>query len=70
MSRDGPAAKAGLRVGDVVIKMDGIPTPDMAKFLTRLWTYDVDDIVELEYFSAGRFAVAQVHLAERPPDIP
>ncbi len=70
MSRDGPAAKAGLRVGDVVIKMDGIPTPDMAKFLTRLWTYDVDDIVELEYFSAGAFAVAQVHLAERPPDIP
>ena len=70
MSRDGPAAKAGLRVGDVVIKMDGIPTPDMAKFLTRLWTYDVDDIVELEYFSAGVFAVAQVHLAERPPDIP
>ena len=70
MARDGPAARAGLQVGDVVIKMDGIPTPDMAKFLTRLWTYDVDDIVELEYFSNGAFAVAQVHLAERPPDIP
>ena len=27
MARDGPAARAGLRVNDVVIKMDGIPTP-------------------------------------------
>ena len=70
MARDGPAARAGLQVGDVVIKMDGIPTPDMAKFLTRLWTYDVDDVVELEYYSDGIFAVAEVHLAERPPDIP
>ena len=70
MSRDGPAAKAGLKVGDVVIKMDGIPTPDMAKFLTRLWTYDVDDVVELEYISEGVFAVAEVQLAERPSDIP
>ena len=70
MSRDGPAAKAGLQVGDVVIKMDGIPTPDMAKFLTRLWTYDVDDVVELEYISEGVFEVAEVQLAERPSDVP
>ena len=70
MSRDGPAAKAGLQVNDVVIKMDGIPTPDMAKFLTRLWTYDVDDVVELEYISEGVFAVAEVQLAERPSDVP
>lgn len=69
MARDGPAARAGLQVGDVVIKMDGIPTPDMAKFLTRLWTYEVDDVVELEYISNGQFAIAEVHLAERPPDI-
>ncbi len=70
MARDGPAARAGLQVNDVVIKMDGIPTPDMAKFLTRLWTYDVDDVVELEYISEGVFAVAEVQLAERPSDIP
>ena len=70
MARDGPAARAGLQVGDVVIKMDGIPTPDMAKFLTRLWTYDVDDVVELEYISEGVFAVAEVQLAERPSDVP
>ena len=70
MARDGPAARAGLSVGDVVIKMDGIPTPDMAKFLTRLWTYDVDDVVELEYISEGVFAVAEVQLAERPSDVP
>ena len=70
MARDGPAARAGLRVNDVVVKMDGIPTPDMAKFLTRLWTYDVDDVVELEYISEGVFEVAEVQLAERPSDVP
>ena len=70
MSRDGPAARAGIQVGDVVTKMDGIPTPDMAKFLTRLWSYEVDDVVELEYISEGVFGIAEVRLAERPADIP
>ena len=70
MSGNGPAYRAGIRVGDVVIKMDGIPTPDMARFLTLLWSYRVDDEVELEYISGGEFKVTTVKLAERPTDIP
>lgn len=70
MSSNGPAYKAGIRVGDVVTKMDGIPTPDMARFLTLLWSYRVDDEVELEYVSGGKFEVATVKLEERPTDLP
>lgn len=68
MSRDGPAFKAGIRVGDIIIKMDGIPTPDMARFLTLLWTYQVDDEMQVEYISNGEFKVASVMLTERPPN--
>ncbi len=68
MSRDGPAALAGIQVGDVIISLDGIPTPDMARFLTLLWTYDVDDEIEVEYVSNGQLLVTSVNLAERPPE--
>lgn len=70
MSRDGPAFKAGIRVGDVIIKIDGIPTPDMARFLTLLWTYQVDDEMQVEYISNDEFKVTSVMLTERPPNAP
>ncbi|MCH7745199.1 MAG: trypsin-like peptidase domain-containing protein [Chloroflexi bacterium] len=70
MSRDGPAFKAGIRVGDIIIRIDGIPTPDMARFLTLLWTYQVDDEMQVEYISNGEFNATLVMLAERPADAP
>ena len=68
MSRSGPAYKAGIRVGDVITQIDDTPTPDMAKFLTVLWTYDVGDIVEIEYVSNDGKHVTSVKLVERPSD--
>ena len=67
-SLDGPAYKGGIRVGDVVTKMDEIDTPDMARFLTLLWTYQVDDVVQLEYLRDNKTFVTSVVLAERPPE--
>ena len=65
---NGPAYTAGIRLGDVITKIDGVPTPDMAHFLTLLWTYAVGDIVEVEYISSGKTLLTSVALAERPPD--
>ena len=68
MSRDGPAYIAGIRVGDVITKMDDIPTPDMTKFLTLLWTYGVGDVVEVEYMAENETFVTSIELAERPSE--
>ena len=64
----GPAYKAGLRVGDVITRIDDIPTPDMARFLTLLWTYDVGKVVQVEYTSNNETRIAAVQLAARPAD--
>ena len=67
-STNGPAYNSGIRVGDVITKIDGTPTPDMARFLTLLWTYNVGDIVQVEYVSNRQTHVTSVELAERPPE--
>ena len=67
MSRDGPAYSAGLRPGDVITKVDGVATADMAGFLTHLWTYEVGEVVLVEYLRETQTFVTSVELAERPP---
>ena len=66
MSRSGPAYQVGIRVGDVVTKMDDIATPDMASFLTMLWSYEVGDQVQVEYIHNTEVLIATLELSERP----
>ena len=66
LGRGGPADEAGLQVGDVIIKLDGIPTPDMARFLTLLWSYSVGHTIQVEYMRENRLGEASVSLIERP----
>ena len=66
MSRSGPAYQVGIRVGDVVTKMDDIATPDMASFLTMLWSYEVGDQVQVEYIHNNEVLIATLELSERP----
>ena len=65
MSRNGPAYQQGIRVGDIITSLGGVPTNDMSDFLLQLWSYDVGDEVEVEYLQEGIQRVAVVELAER-----
>ena len=66
MTEDGPAHAAGIRPGDVITKLNAIPTPDMATFLPLLWTFDVGQEIQVEYVNGGETHVAAVTLVERP----
>ena len=66
MTLDGPAYEGGIRVGDVISKLNDIPTPDMAGFLTLLWTFEVGQEIQVEYIHENETDVTSVTLAERP----
>jgi len=58
----GPAATAGLRVGDVITEIDGRPARDSEQLVVLTLTRHAGDTVELTYDRDGRSAVAQVRL--------
>ncbi|PKB79678.1 MAG: hypothetical protein BZY88_12110 [SAR202 cluster bacterium Io17-Chloro-G9] len=65
IARDGPAFEAGIRIGNIVTMIDGIPTPDMATFLGLLWSYQVGDSIQIEYVRGDEFLMTVVELGER-----
>ena len=62
---DGPAAAAGIAVGDVITRLDDTPTPTNAKFLLLLWSYKPGDQVAIEYYRGDESQIATVTLEER-----
>lgn len=66
MTLDGPAYEGGIRVGDVITKLNDIPTPDMAEFLTLLWTFEIGQEIQVEYIHENETQVTSVTLVERP----
>ena len=67
MQRGTPAYEAGIRVGDVVTKIDDIPTPDVPTWLNLLWSYQVGGVVNVEYIHNDEVLTTMVKLAERAP---
>jgi S1-C subfamily serine protease len=54
MVKQGPAQRAGLQVGDVVVKVDGRPVEDASDFNAHVWTQPVGAKVRCEVDRGGR----------------
>ncbi|MBZ0269426.1 PDZ domain-containing protein [bacterium] len=61
---ESPAAKAGLRAGDIVTKLDGEAMTTPAGLRRAVRAHAVGDEVKLEYLRDGKSASAKVTLAE------
>ncbi len=62
---DGPAHKAGVLLGDVVVAWDGAPVSGMRDLRQRLGSDSVGRTVELDLVRAGAAAKAKVTIGER-----
>jgi S1-C subfamily serine protease len=64
---DGPAASAGLLVGDVIVKLRGRPVEAVDDFAEALWASDaVGRTLDLDLVRGGELVKAGVLIGERP----
>ena len=64
---DGPAARAGLLLGDVLVALDGVPTADLDDVQGRLGGDRIGTTVTALVVRAGARAEVRVTVGERPP---
>ena len=65
---DGPAATAGLGVGDIVLALDGKPMENARQFRVNLYPRRVGESVDLEVLRGNTRLTYSVALIERPSD--
>lgn len=61
---DGAASQAGLRMGDVVVALDGEPVRTQAEFMVKLAEKQPGDRVRITYFRGGQQRDATVQLGQ------
>ncbi|MGW4896882.1 S1C family serine protease, partial [Kitasatospora sp. NPDC004240] len=64
----GAADKAGLKAGDVITKLGGIPIENGPALVSRIWTHKPGESVDIEYTRNGQTATTKVVLGERVGD--
>jgi serine protease Do len=65
----GPASRAGLKTGDVVLAIDGFPVDDMQALNYRIATHNAGDTPSMKVTTDGHVRDVQVKLA-LPPETP
>ena len=64
VSPDGPAAKAGIQAGDVIIGFDGKDVPDMHRLPLMVAETDVDKAADITVFRKGQSVTLKVKVGE------
>ena len=62
----GPASKAGLRAGDVIVKIDGEDISTAAELTSAIGSYQIGDQVEIVYYRGNVQQVANATLEASP----
>ncbi|MGW0772901.1 S1C family serine protease [Streptomyces sp. NPDC002835] len=68
VSPNGPAAKAGLKPGDVITKFNGKPVDSGPTLISEIWTHKPGDEVALTYQRDGKSHEVELVLGERKGD--
>ncbi len=66
MMRDGPAAKGGLKVGDIIQTIDGKPVNDTQRLMARIAAKAPGDLLELGIYRNGSAQTLAVTAGQRP----
>lgn len=66
----GPAEKAGLKSGDLVVSVDGVEVDDPNGLNYRLATKGIDGSVKLDYIRGGKTSATELALMAAPETIP
>ncbi|HEY9331798.1 MAG TPA: trypsin-like peptidase domain-containing protein, partial [Streptomyces sp.] len=68
VTKDGPAARAGLRAGDVITKFNDTVVDSGPTLIGEIWTHKPGDTVTLTYKRDGKTSTVEVTLGERKGD--
>ena len=65
--KNGPAAQAGLRVGDIVLKLNDEAVADTIRFLNQIARLAPGSKTEIQVLRAGKQKAFSLRVGERPP---
>jgi serine protease Do len=63
---DGPVAKAGIQVNDVITSFQGQKVTEASALIKLMWEYNVGDSVKITYWRGGTEYNVSITLGERP----
>lgn len=64
IEKDKPADKAGLKVGDVIVEMDGKKIEDSSHFRYNLYKHKVGDKIKVKYYRDNKMSETTIKLSE------